>query len=53
MKTRLLFACLLCSAGMTASAQTQELEYRPFVQEGKVFKIQGIIKEDFTYTEIE
>ena len=53
MKTRLLLAWLLIATCMSAQAQTQELEYRPFVQEGKVFKIQGLIKEDFTYTEIE
>ena len=53
MKTRLLLAWLIFATCMSAQAQTQELEYRPFVQEGKVFKTQGLIKEDFTYTEIE
>ena len=38
---------------MSVQAQTEELEYHPFVEEGKVFKTQGYIKEDFTYTEIE
>ena len=53
MKAKLLFAGLLSATCMSLQAQIEELEYHPFVEEGKVFKTQGYIKEDFTYTEIE
>ena len=54
MKTRLLFACLLCSAGMTASAQTQELEYRPFTRGGMIFETKvGIYKENLYISRID
>ena len=53
MKAKLLFTGLISVTCMSVQAQTEELEYHPFVEEGKVFKTQGYIKEDFTYTEIE
>ena len=46
MKTRLLYALLLCSASMMAQAQTSEIEYRPFAEEGKNWRTQvgGILE---------
>lgn len=38
MKTRLLFVWLLSSACMVIAAQTEELEYRPFAEEGKFWE---------------
>ena len=53
MKTIILLAWLLFATCMSVKAQTSEPEYRPFVQEGKVFSTLGPYKEDVTYTEIE
>lgn len=46
MKTRLLFASFLFVACMSAQAQTSEIEYRPFAEEGKNWRTQvgGILE---------
>jgi hypothetical protein len=46
MKTELLFASLLFVACMSAQAQTSEVEYRPFAEEGKLWETQvgGILE---------
>jgi len=54
MKTRLLFALLLCSASMMAQAQTQALEYRPFTRGGMIFETKvGIYKENLYISRID
>ena len=46
----LLFAWALCMISMPASAQTSELEYRPFAEDGKLWETKmGGIKENVYY----
>lgn len=53
-ETILLFAWLFYMVGMSASAQTSELEYRPFSENGKVWETKiGGIKENVYYNYID
>ncbi len=54
MKTNSLFAWLLFTYCMAGHAQSSQLEYRPFAQDGKTWDIQvGLIEENRYYIQID
>jgi hypothetical protein len=53
-KVNFLFVWVLCLICMPASAQTSELEYRPFAQDGKYWKSRvGLTPENIYYNSID